>query len=81
MAVDALGDEQRRATRAVAHLGYADEGRRQRTLALERRIKFLEARIQELEVDLAGVTVLELTIIPDQGRGLAHASLAEWRLA
>jgi hypothetical protein len=39
------------------------------------------SEIEELEVDLAGVTVLELTIIPDQGRGQAHASLAEWRLA
>ena len=39
------------------------------------------SEIEELEVDLAGVTVLELTIIPDQGRGQVHASLAEWRLA
>ena len=39
------------------------------------------SEIEELEVELAGVTVLELTIIPDQGRGQVHASLAEWRLA
>lgn len=39
------------------------------------------SEIEELEVDLAAVTALELTIIPDQGRGQAHASLAEWRLA
>ena len=35
---------------------------------------------EELEVDLAAVTTLELTIIPDQGHGQAHASLVEWRL-
>jgi hypothetical protein len=35
---------------------------------------------EELEVDLAAVTALELTIIPDQGHGQAHASLVEWRL-
>ncbi len=39
------------------------------------------SEIEELEVDLAAVTALELTIIPDQGHGRAHASLAEWRLA
>jgi len=39
------------------------------------------SEIEEFEVDLAAVTALELTIIPDQGRGQAHASLAEWRLA
>lgn len=37
--------------------------------------------VEDLNVDLASVTVLELTIIPDQGRGQAVASLAEWRLA
>ena len=36
---------------------------------------------EELEVDLAAVTALELTIIPDQGRGQAYACLSEWRLA
>ena len=36
---------------------------------------------EELEVDLAAVTALELTIIPDQGHGRARASLMEWRLA
>jgi hypothetical protein len=39
------------------------------------------SEIEEFEVDLSAVTSLELTIIPDQGRGRAHASLAEWRLA
>jgi len=39
------------------------------------------SEIEDLEVDLAAVTALELTIIPDQGRGQAQASLAEWRLA
>lgn len=37
--------------------------------------------VEDLNVDLASVTTLELTIIPDQGRGQALASLAEWRLA
>lgn len=37
--------------------------------------------VEDLNVDLPSVTALELTIIPDQGRGQARASLAEWRLA
>lgn len=37
------------------------------------------SEVEELSVDLAGVTALELTIMPDQ-RGQAHASLAEWRV-
>lgn len=37
--------------------------------------------VEDLNVDLASVTALELTIIPDQGRGEARASLEEWRLA
>ena len=37
--------------------------------------------LEDLNVDLAAVTTLELTIIPDQGQGHAHASLAEWRIA
>jgi hypothetical protein len=37
--------------------------------------------VEDLNVDLPTVTALELTIIPDQGRGQAHASLSEWRLA
>jgi hypothetical protein len=39
------------------------------------------SEIEDFEVDLAAVTALELTIIPDQGRGQAHASLSEWLLA
>ncbi|MFL5496676.1 MAG: carbohydrate-binding protein [Gemmatimonadales bacterium] len=39
------------------------------------------SEIEEYGVDLAAVTALELTIIPDQGRGQARASLAEWQLA
>ena len=35
--------------------------------------------VEEFAVDLAGVTLLELTIIPDQ-QGRAYASLAEWRI-
>jgi hypothetical protein len=36
---------------------------------------------EDYHVDLSGVTALELTIIPDQSGGDAHASLAEWRLS
>lgn len=39
------------------------------------------SEVEDLNVDLPSVTALELTIIPDQGRGQAHASLEEWRLA
>ena len=39
------------------------------------------SEVEDYRVDLSGVTVLELTIIPDQGRDEACASLAEWRLA
>jgi hypothetical protein len=39
------------------------------------------SEVEDLNVDLSSVTALELTIIPDQGRGQARASLAEWRLA
>jgi hypothetical protein len=39
------------------------------------------SEVEDLNVDLASVTALELTIDPDQGRGQAYASLAEWRLA
>ncbi len=38
------------------------------------------SEVEDFRVDLPGVTALELTIIPDQGRGEAYASLAEWRL-
>jgi hypothetical protein len=39
------------------------------------------SEVEDYRVDLSGVTALELTIIPDQGRDEACASLAEWRLA
>jgi hypothetical protein len=39
------------------------------------------SEVEDLNVDLTSVTALELTIIPDQGRGQAYASLSEWRLA
>jgi hypothetical protein len=39
------------------------------------------SEVEDLNVDLPSVTALELTIIPDQGRGQAYASLTEWRLA
>ena len=37
------------------------------------------SEVEELAVDLAGVTALELTIIPGQ-QGQAYASLTEWRM-
>jgi hypothetical protein len=36
---------------------------------------------EDYRVELAGVTVLELTIVPDKSGGEARASLAQWRLA
>ena len=39
------------------------------------------SEVEDLNVDLRAVTALELTINPDQGRGLAYAGLVEWRLA
>lgn len=36
---------------------------------------------EDYRVELSGVTVLELTIIPDKSGGDAWASLAQWRLA
>lgn len=36
---------------------------------------------EDHHVDLSGVTVLELSIIPDISGGSARASLAQWRLA
>jgi hypothetical protein len=39
------------------------------------------SEVEDFKVDLSGVTAIELTIIPDQGRGEARASLAAWRLA
>ena len=38
------------------------------------------SELEDLRVTLAPVTALELTIIPDQGRRGACASLAEWRI-
>ena len=35
---------------------------------------------EDYDVDLAGVTALELKIVPDISRGSARASLAQWRL-
>ena len=39
------------------------------------------SEVEDVRVNLSGVTALELTIIPDQGRDETCASLAEWRLA
>ena len=36
---------------------------------------------EDHRVDLTGVTVLELSIVPDISGGTAHASLAQLRLA
>ncbi len=37
--------------------------------------------LEDYRVELSGVRVLELTVVPDIGGGGARASLAEWRLA
>ena len=39
------------------------------------------SEVEEFRVNLTGVTAMELAIEPDQGRGEALATLAEWRLA
>jgi hypothetical protein len=39
------------------------------------------AEMEDYEVDLGGVDVLELTIVPDISGGPAAASLASWRVA
>ena len=38
------------------------------------------SEVEHLKVDLAAVTALELTIVPDQGRAEVYASLGEWRI-
>ena len=38
------------------------------------------SEVEDLKVDLAAVTALELTIVPDQGRAEVYASLGEWRI-
>ena len=37
--------------------------------------------VEDYRVELAGVTVLELAIVPDKSGGESRASLAQWRLA
>jgi len=37
--------------------------------------------VEDYHVELSRVTILELTIVPDQRGGDARASLAQWRLA
>ena len=37
--------------------------------------------VEDYQVDLSGVTQLDLTIVPDQRGGDVRASLARWRLA
>ncbi|HSE04934.1 MAG TPA: carbohydrate-binding protein [Methylomirabilota bacterium] len=37
--------------------------------------------MEDYRVELGGVTVLELAIVPDKNGGEARASLAQWRLA
>jgi hypothetical protein len=38
------------------------------------------SEVEDYDVDLDGVTALELRIVPDISRGSARASLAQWRL-
>jgi hypothetical protein len=37
--------------------------------------------VEDYRVELAGVTVIELAIVPDKSGGESRASLAQWRLA
>jgi hypothetical protein len=66
-------------------LGWSSDGGRSFRELVRQQYTFspngATSEVEEFEVDLAAVTSLELTIIPDQGRGRAHASLAEWHLA
>ncbi|HEV2150316.1 MAG TPA: hypothetical protein VGR37_23150 [Longimicrobiaceae bacterium] len=39
------------------------------------------SELEDYRVELSGVRVLELTVVPDVSGGDARASLAEWRLA
>jgi hypothetical protein len=60
-----------------------DDGRSFKDI-LRQQWNFGPAAIQEVEdyeVELAGVTQFELSIVPDQGTGEALATLARWRLA
>lgn len=62
----------------------ADEGRSFRDLVRQQYTfspQGATSEVEDFQVDLSGVTAIQLTIIPDQGRGRAHASLAGWRLA
>jgi len=56
---------------------YHDIARQQYNFSLPDSTRELE----DYCVELNGVTVLELCIIPDISRGSARASLAEWRIA
>jgi hypothetical protein len=61
-----------------------DGGRSSRDIVRQQYTFSPEGSITEVEdfkIDLRSVTALELTINPDQDRGQAYASLAEWRLA
>lgn len=62
----------------------ADEGRSFRDLVRQQYTfspQGATSEVEDFQVDLSGVTVIQLTITPDQGRGQAQASLAAWRLA
>jgi hypothetical protein len=62
----------------------ADEGRSFRDLVRQQYTfspQGATSEVEDFQVDLSGVTAIQLTIIPDQGRGRAQASLAGWRLA
>jgi hypothetical protein len=61
-----------------------DGGRSSRDIVRQQYTFSPEGSVTEVEdfkIDLRSVTALELTINPDQDRGQAYASLAEWRLA
>jgi hypothetical protein len=62
----------------------ADEGRSFRDVVRQQYTfspQGATSEVEDFQVDLSGVTAIQLTIVPDQGRGRAQASLAGWRLA
>ena len=74
----------RRRAHAGVHVALVPDGGQTFREVVRQQYTFSPAgatsEVEDLNVDLVAVTALELTIIPDQ-RGLAYASLAEWRIA
>lgn len=65
-------------------LGWSSDGGRSFRDVVRQQFTFspggATSETEDFRVELAGVTTLELAIVPDQGRGAAAASVAEWRV-